>query len=59
MSPRRSDLLAAGADARSANLFGATPLMLAAARGDAALIRLLLDAGVDPQLSPMMKARLH
>ena len=40
-------LIRSGADPRAANLFGATPMTLAATRGDAAMIQVLLDAGVD------------
>jgi ankyrin repeat protein len=40
-------LIAGGADPRTANLFGATPMMLAADRGDPELIGALLDAGAD------------
>ena len=39
-------LIAAGADVRAANAFGATPMMVAANTGNADLIRLLLDAHV-------------
>jgi hypothetical protein len=43
------DALAQGAQVNAARPDGRTALMLAAERGDAALIRLLLDAGADPQ----------
>src|SRR5574339_1038691 len=41
-------LLRAGADAKSANRLGMTPLYMAATNGNPAMIRLLLDAGADP-----------
>src|SRR5262245_17738694 len=43
-----SNLIRAGARAQTANRDGATPMLLAATNGSAAMIRILLDAGVDP-----------
>src|SRR5262247_2824996 len=40
-------LLQAGADAKFADRYGVTPLFLACANGNGAMIRLLLDAGAD------------
>src|SRR5439155_101057 len=41
-------LIRAGADAKTADRYGVTPLYLAAVNGNAAMIRQLLDAGADP-----------
>src|SRR5688572_21832764 len=41
-------LLRAGAEARTANRYGVTPLSLAAVNGNAAMMKLLLRAGADP-----------
>jgi ankyrin repeat protein len=41
-------LIAAGADAKTANRYGATPLSEAASLGNAAIIEQLLKAGADP-----------
>ena len=41
-------LIKAGADVKAANRYGVTPMNLAATNGNAAMIRKLLDAGVDP-----------
>jgi ankyrin repeat protein len=43
-----SRLIRAGARTQTANRAGATPMLLAAMNGSAAMIRTLLDAGVDP-----------
>ncbi len=42
------ELLGKGADARSANRFGATPLSLACQNGNEQLVALVLEAGADP-----------
>jgi ankyrin repeat protein len=41
-------LIRAGASVRQANAFGVTPLAIAAEKGDADVLRLLLSAGADP-----------
>ena len=41
-------LVRAGADATARNRYGITPLYLAAVNGSADMIRMLLDAGADP-----------
>ena len=43
------EALAQGADVNGTDARGRSALMLAAQRGDAPLVRLLLDAGADPQ----------
>src|SRR5688572_26127564 len=40
-------LIAAGADVKKANRLGVTPIALAAANGNAPMLTLLMDAGVD------------
>ena len=52
-------LLDAGADPNACRRDGATPLSLAAARGDAALIKLLLSRGADPRGSSSASTPLH
>jgi ankyrin repeat protein len=47
-------LLSRGADARTTNAFGATALMSAAAGGDDASVRLLLEHGADVNAQPGM-----
>jgi ankyrin repeat protein len=54
-------LLGAGARAAAANRYGVRPLVLACVNGSAAMIRLLLDAGADPNAAfngetPLMTA---
>ena len=46
---RTQQLVAAGADVRAANAYGATPMGEAARNGDTALIDLLLKAGASPE----------
>ncbi|MEM7392091.1 MAG: ankyrin repeat domain-containing protein, partial [Verrucomicrobiota bacterium] len=41
-------LLKAGANARAENRYGVTPLDLACVNGDEAMVKILLDAGADP-----------
>ena len=43
-------LIDRGADVNAANAQGITPLMIAAARGNMAMLGLLLEAGADPEL---------
>ena len=45
---RPARLLRAGADANGANRYGVRPLHIAIAKGDLAMVRLLLDAKADP-----------
>jgi len=48
--PQVETLIRAGANVKSADRYGITPLYLAAVNGNAAIIKRLLDAGADPNV---------
>ena len=47
-----STLIRAGANLDAANRYGSTPLLLACENGNAPLIKMMMTAGADPNLSP-------